>query len=398
MTITYPSNPLAAVTHANPYPYYADLVARKPIYRDETLGLWVASSAAAVSAVLISDICRVRPLAEPVPRALLGSPAATLFQHFVRMNDGERHCPFKRVISATLQAIDIRSVRKQAIGWARFLLDESEPQPTSQRFQDFAFHLPVYVVASLLGVPQDRLPQVALWTGDFVRCLAPTSSAEQIEQGKLAAGQLFDLFRSLLTTQRMGSTGSLLDALAEQAKSVASGDNDVIIANSIGFLSQTYEATAGLIGNTVIALANESDVYTQVMADPGFLSAVIAEVLRYDPPVQNTRRFLAQDGSVAGQEMRKNDVVLVVLAAANRDPLANSNPDYFDPARKDRRSFAFGMGTHACPGDALATLIAQAGVEQLLVSEYEPAQLARAVSYRPSANGRIALLSSGVQI
>src|ERR1700719_3804800 len=68
MAITLPRDPIAAVTHPDPYPYYADLVAYKPIYHDETLGLWVASSANAVSAVLASEICRVRPLAEPVPR------------------------------------------------------------------------------------------------------------------------------------------------------------------------------------------------------------------------------------------------------------------------------------------------------------------------------------------
>src|SRR5947208_334440 len=108
MTITLPTpphDPIAAVTHSDPYPYYADLVAHKPIYRDGTLGLWVASSADSVSAVLASDICRVRPRAEPVPRILIGSPAANIFRHLVRMNDGERHYPFKQAISATLQSI-----------------------------------------------------------------------------------------------------------------------------------------------------------------------------------------------------------------------------------------------------------------------------------------------------
>src|SRR6266567_128919 len=71
-----PGNPIAAVTHPDPYPCYADLVATTPLYRDDTLGLWVATSAEVVLAVLTSDLCRVRPAAEPVPKALLGSPAA----------------------------------------------------------------------------------------------------------------------------------------------------------------------------------------------------------------------------------------------------------------------------------------------------------------------------------
>ena len=70
--MTGPRDPLAAATHPDPYPYYADLVARRPLYRDDGLGLWIAASAAAVTAVLTSEHCRVRPAAEPVPGALVG--------------------------------------------------------------------------------------------------------------------------------------------------------------------------------------------------------------------------------------------------------------------------------------------------------------------------------------
>lgn len=69
-------DPIAAATHPDPYPYYARLVAERPFHRDPVLGLWVASSAAAVTAVLTNPACRVRPRAEPIPPALLGTPAA----------------------------------------------------------------------------------------------------------------------------------------------------------------------------------------------------------------------------------------------------------------------------------------------------------------------------------
>src|SRR5262249_57507289 len=68
-----PRDPIAAVTHSDPYPYYAQLVATRPFHRDDTLGLWVACSAAAVTDVLGHPACRVRPPSEPVPRPLPGS-------------------------------------------------------------------------------------------------------------------------------------------------------------------------------------------------------------------------------------------------------------------------------------------------------------------------------------
>src|SRR5262245_30479521 len=93
-SLNFKINPITAVIHADPYPFYADLVASKPIYHDAALGCWVASSAEAVRAVLTSPFCRVRPIAEPVPRAIIASPAADIFGHLVRMNDDNKHTPF----------------------------------------------------------------------------------------------------------------------------------------------------------------------------------------------------------------------------------------------------------------------------------------------------------------
>jgi cytochrome P450 len=376
----FPQDPITAVTHPDPYAYYADLVAHRPLYYDDKLRLWVASSASAVATVLTNHLCRVRPANEPVPRSLLGSPAAEIFRHLVRMNDGERHCPFKQAVSAALASIDAAQVTQQSGKWARFLLEKGGSKPLSH----FAFHLPVYVVGSLLGVSSDHLHQAALWMSDFARCVAPSSSPEQIERGKTAAGHLLEMFRALL-----GCEDGLLSALAREAKRVGRDETDVIVANGIGFLSQAYDATAGLIGATLLALASRPGIRDQVSADPELLRPVIQEVLRYDSPVQNTRRFLAEDGIVAGEKMKAGDAILVILAAANRDPSVNPNPERFDIFRKERRIFSFGVGAHACPGEALATTIAKAGVERLIASGVALGRLAETMNYRASANARI---------
>ena len=380
-----PRDPVAAVTHPDPYPYYASLVAERPVYREEALGLWVASSAAAVTAVLSSDLCRVRPLAEPVPRALLGSPAGDIFRHLVRMNDGPGHCPFKQAVSATLDSVDRIQAAEQSKISARILSGELEPAADPRRLTEFAFRLPVHVVAGLLGVPPDRLRETAQWTDDFVRCLSPLSTLEQIEQSKTAAGRLLDLFGSLLAGR---GTGGLLGTLAAQARRLGREDVDVIVANGIGFLSQSYEATAGLIGNTLLVLISQPAVCEQVAGDPGLLRHVVQEVLRYDPPVQNTRRFLAASREIDGQQMKEGDAILVVLAAANRDPQANPNAQRFEMLRENRRTFTFGAGAHACPGETLAASIAETGVRQLLASGLRVEELARP-RYRASANVRI---------
>ncbi len=90
--------------------------------------------------------------------------------------------------------------------------------------------------------------------------------------------------------------------------------------------------------------------------------------------------------------MKEGDGILVVLAAANRDPRANPMPDRFEILRRDRRLFTFGVGAHACPGEALATTIAVAGVGEVLSAGVALERFADPVTYRPSANARVPLL------
>src|SRR5205823_10079544 len=95
------------------------------------------------------------------------------------------------------------------------------------------------------------------------------------------------------------------------------------VANRVGFLTQSYEATAGLIGLTLVALARRPELRARDF------EAVVREVARHDAPVQNTRRFVARAVTIAGGAVAPGDTVLVVLAAANRDPSANPDPDVF---------------------------------------------------------------------
>jgi cytochrome P450 len=166
-------------------------------------------------------------------------------------------------------------------------------------------------------------------------------------------------------------------------------DDAVVIANAIGFLFQSYDATAGLIGNTLVALANNTPVLRDAVGnDSRLLECVVAEIARHDSPVQNTRRFAAADTAVLGTSVRAGDPVLVLLAAANRDPSVNPDPDRFDPNRKERRSYTFGIGGHACPGMRAAMMIAQTAVSRLLKSRID-LQGSTALRYHPSINARI---------
>lgn len=386
-----PKDPIAAVTHRDPYPYYADLVAHRPLYRDDELGLWIASSAQAVTAVLTHDACRVRPPGEPVPPAIAGSAAGEIFRRLVRMNDGAGHCPFDRAVAAALASVDAQALAEHSRHHAAELARRLDPTADPAGLTEFTHTLSAHVIASLLGVPREQLAPTATDVGEFVRCVFPGGTPEQIERGKLAAERLRDRVRGLYEAGPARGDRNLLTALSDAATQVGCAEADVIVANAIGLLSQAYDATAGLIGNTLLALAAHPDLCSGFVHDGATARATLFEVLRFDPPTHNTRRFLAHDAQVGGQRMRAGDAVLVVVAAANRDPAANPHPERFDVRRAERRLYTFGAGVHVCPGDAFAVTIAAAGVRCLIDAGFDFARLAQWTAYRPSANTRIPL-------
>ena len=377
-TIAPPPDAIAAVTHPDPYPWYARLREGPALVRDEGLRLWVASRAEVVREAFAHPALRVRPAAEPVPRAIAGAPAGELFGLLVRMNDGAPHAAHKPVLQKALAGFDLElaqaGMRRIAAQWPAATVNEA------------CFAWPVAGVAHLLGFADEALPQLSAWTRDFVACLSPLSSEAQLQAASEAALALMARFEALVAA-RPAREGSLLAAVRAQAPG---DDSRALLANLVGLLSQTCEATAGLMGNSLVALAREPGLNAQIAARPALLGALVEETARHDPSVQNTRRFAAEPLSVAGTALAAGDAVLLVLGAAHRDPALNPAPDHFDLARAERRMLAFGHGPHACPGQALACTLAAAGVEALLADGLDPAALReRGWDYRPSANARI---------
>lgn len=364
-------DPIIAATHADPYPYYAELRVQGGFTFHHGLKLWVASSARAVCAVLAHANCRVRPAQEPVPKAIASGMAGKVFGQLMRMNDGEgQRCP-RSAIEPPLELVNAAQVR--ALVAARSLTVDADG------LYKALFRGPVCVVAALLGFTPAQGRAVSELTADFVACLSPLSDDLQLMAAHSAAEQLRGYFIELLTE----ADSALLTAIKQRFE----GDEETLIANLIGLCSQTHEATAGMIGNALVALRR------QPALRGASVDALLAEVQRFDPSVQNTRRFVVEACEIDGVRVEAGDVILVLLASANRDPALNEQPDAFLLERTNRRSFSFGSGRHQCPGQVLAMEIAGATVREILD---HGVNLERLVwHYRPSLNGRIPMFSFG---
>jgi cytochrome P450 len=376
-----PDNAIHAVVHPDPYPYYANLRTQAPFFHDPALGLWIAASAAAVTEVLASPDCRVRPATEPTPAAIAGTPAGEVFAQLVRMNDGARHTRPRQALQRALADIDLAAARELAERIAA-----RNWSPEAQDWTRWTFEVPVSTVAALLGFVESEQPAVAAWTRDFVACLSPLSGARELGAASAAAQALCEKFNSMLRQGRP-LPGTLAAAVVDAAHEAGWEQSDGMVANLVGLLSQTCEASAGWIGNCIVALHTQPGLRATVLRSPDSLEPLVDEVSRFDPAIQNTRRFVVRSTRIAGQALQAGDAILVLLAAAGRDPAVNPAPDTFDIDRPARRVFGFGHGIHACPGHALARAIVIGALRQFL--RYAMPETRSRWSYRPSVNARI---------
>jgi cytochrome P450 len=388
-TMRPPADALAAVAHPDPYPFYAALRAERPFGHDDRLGLWVAADARAVDDVLAHPACRVRPPIEPVPAHLDGTRSGDVFGRFARTTDGAAHGRLKPPLAAALAAFDLAAIARMAETCATALLAEGGDL-TPATAERLMFRLPAACVGAAIGIPDPALGDAVDETADFARGLA--AAAPGREGGdRLRGDRAADALLARMAAALARPTGPLA-SLEAAARAAGVAESATIWSNALGLMFQAYEATAGLIGQALVAAARHPDHWEVARTSAKGVSRFVHEVLRHDPPVQNTRRFTADAATIAGRSVPAGATVLVILAAASRDPAVNPAPDLFDPARfaPDRpapRLFTFGAGRHACPGTAVATTIAAAVLGAL--GGRITARFAAPVGYRPLANVRI---------
>lgn len=371
-----PLHALDAVVHPAPYPWYRERVAREPLAFDAELGLWVAASAEAVRAVLTHPAVRVRPPQEPVPAPLAGTMIGSMFSRWVRMNDGGTHAAPKPMLQGALGALPAPQLQPPAEACRQAVEDPAA-------LDAFVLAWPVQAMAQLLGLtPADAVAQEVR---AVVAAISTRADASQRERGDTAA-------RALQQRWSQSPAAPISTLLADAARSTGIGTVS-LSANSLSLLVQTQDATAGLLANTLQLLARDAALCAAVRHGTVPLQALLDEVLRFDAPIQNTRRWLAEDAQLLGHTLRAGDAVLVLLAAANHDAAVNPSPERFDWQRAAPVSLAFGLGGHACPGATLARHLAAAALQGLLDAGLGPQTLGPACHWHPLPNARIARFS-----
>lgn len=254
-----------------------------------------------------------------------------------------------------------------------------EGEGTFDLIRDFAYPLPITVIAELFGVPEADRPRFSAWSRQMAEGM------DHFYSGMGSGWAGMGAYIAGLIEERQRQPGDdLISRMLE-----AEGD-DALTATEVTSLCTLlvfagHETTTNLIANGLLALLRAPDQLGALRtADAAGLRTAVEELLRYDSPAQLINRAVRSDTVIGGSTLRAGDSVVAALGAANRDPARFTEPHLLDIARHPNPHLAFGQGVHFCLGAALSRREAQLALPAL-VDRFPDLRLAGDPVWRPTA-------------
>lgn len=275
--------------------------------------------------------------------------------------DPPDHTRLRKLVSKAFAPRVVSALQPDIRSLVDGLLDRVAEKGQFEVVEDFAYPLPVAVICRLLGVPLEDEPQFSRASALLAQALDPFSTitgvpAEVANERQQAGTWLRDYFHGLIDKRRSRPGEDLLSGLIAVEESGDQLTEEEIVSTCNLLLIAGHETTVNLIGNAVLAVLRNPGQWAALGADADRAPAIVEETLRYDPPVQLAGRIALADMVIGGVEVPAGDVMMLLLAGANRDPAEYDRPDVFDPDRKNLRHLGFGRGAHYCLGAPLARL------------------------------------------
>lgn len=302
--------------------------------------------------------------------------------------DPPDHTRLRKLVTKAFTPRVIQDLRPRIQELVDEMLDAAAAEGEIDVITQFAFPLPFAVISEMLGVPVADGDRLREWSGLIVRSLEPLVDADTIRAIADASDLMFDHVSELIATKRKELGDDLLSALisADEHGDVLSDEE--LVEQVVLLYIAGHETTVNLIGNGVYALLRDRGQLKRLQADAALMPGAVEELLRYDSPVQMTRRITLTDVEVDGKTIGKGAFCALVLASANRDPAHfGESSERLDVTRAEaHQHLSFGGGAHYCLGAALARLEGEVAIGSL-IGRFPNLDLAGDATY----NGRLNL-------
>jgi cytochrome P450 len=326
-------------------------------------------------------------------RSLLSQPDAERSRSFLSL-DPPDHTRLRRLVASAFTARVVATLQPRIAELADELLTAAAAAGGDQieLVSQLAYPLPVRIISELLGVPPADHARFAAWSAKLAHSVQPqfgaARSAAELAETEQAGLEFAEYFGELIAARRARPADDLLTKLLKAEEAGQRLTEAELITTCVLLLVAGHETTVGLISNAVLALLRHPGQLAALRADPGLAAGVVEETLRFDPPVQLTGRIARGGMRIEGVNAPEGAILLLLLAAAGRDPQAFTDPDSFDIRRDARAHLAFAAGAHFCLGAPLARLEAAIAVAAFAARVAGPELDEAALAYKPNFNLR----------
>ncbi|MEN8183553.1 MAG: cytochrome P450 [Myxococcota bacterium] len=363
-------DPFAPGFYENPYPQYERLLERDPVHRITFGQAWIVSRFDDVEALLRDPRLsaddrksrRFDAMRKRLQKAGVWDEEQT---PTLLRSDPPDHTRMRRLVSKAFTPRAVAALEPRIVKLVGELLDTVSPAGEMDLIRDLAYPLPVQVIAEMLGVPNQDLERFKHWSDEIVRTLG-VSNLDDFRRSRKAGKELRAYLEGIAEERRREPREDLISGLLRAEEKGDTLSIAEVYATCSLLLIAGNETTTNLIGNAVLALLRHPDQLALLRDDPGLVENAVEEVLRFDPPVQLTARLVAEEFEFRGRRFEKGQEIVLLLAAANRDPSANPEPGRFDVTRSEVRHLSFGHGLHFCLGANLARLEARIAISALI--------------------------------
>ncbi|MBB4856503.1 cytochrome P450 [Mycobacteroides chelonae] len=385
---------LDPANRANPYPVYRQLVEQTqpgPVH-PPGMGVSVLATFADCNAVLRHpQASSDRRKSKIVQRQLMQNPNLIARPSFLGL-DAPDHTRLRKLAAKAFAPKVINAMAEYIQALVDRLLDDIARRGTFNLVTDFAYPLPVAVICRMLGVPIEDEPEFGRASALLGQGLDPvfafTGQAEgNMDERIQASHWMWDYFIGLIAARRRNLGDDLLSALIQVKEGGDQLTEEEIISTCTLLLIAGHETTVNLIANASLAMLREPHQWKLLGNNADRAPQVIEETLRYDPPVHMVARVAEGDMQIRDFTLPHGEWVLLMLAAAQRDPEVGPDLEVFDPDRTETKHLAFGHGPHFCLGAPLARLETKLALSSI-TARFPGARLIGEPSYKPNVTLR----------
>ena len=284
---------------------------------------------------------------------------ATISQNLISL-DPPDHTRLRSLVHKAFTPQRIRDLEPRIESIAQDLLEKMQTKNSGDLIDDFAFPLPITVIAEMIGVEKERQKDFRRWSQALI---LDTDASNR----RIMLMELVQYINGLIEERRHADTGDILSALVRLEEDGDALSHTEVISMVFLLLIAGHETTGNLIANGMLLLFQHPEQMTQLQQNRSLMQTAIEEILRFNGPVETaTLRFAAADVEISGVTIPMGDKVKPALMAANRDPEIFEQANVFDITRNPNPHIAFGQGIHYCLGAPLARMEAMIAFNALL--------------------------------